>query len=132
MSRYIVPFTLVASLTTAFPLVARSPGVDSSLFSKPSPHKRQSDPATCPFNPSHQGAAPYNSKYPYTGAQNGLPGSQVGGIQVPAPGDTAHAYTAPGANDIRGPCPGLNAAANHNASLLPSSRQHVAHQHVVS
>jgi hypothetical protein len=33
---------------------------------------------------------------------------------VPADGDTAHAYTAPGDNDIRGPCPGLNAAANHN------------------
>lgn len=24
-----------------------------------------------------------------------------------------HAYVAPGAGDIRGPCPGLNAAANH-------------------
>lgn len=34
--------------------------------------------------------------------------------QVPADGDTAHAYTPPGPNDIRGPCPGLNAAANHN------------------
>lgn len=34
--------------------------------------------------------------------------------QVPADGDTAHAYTEPGPNDIRGPCPGLNAAANHN------------------
>ncbi|KAG9919968.1 Cloroperoxidase, partial [Aureobasidium melanogenum] len=33
---------------------------------------------------------------------------------VPAPGDTAHQYVAPGPNDIRGPCPGLNAAANHN------------------
>jgi hypothetical protein len=35
---------------------------------------------------------------------------------VPAPGDTAHQYVAPGPNDIRGPCPGLNAAANHNVS----------------
>jgi hypothetical protein len=35
-------------------------------------------------------------------------------LQVPADGDTAHYYTAPGSNDIRGPCPGLNAAANHN------------------
>jgi hypothetical protein len=34
--------------------------------------------------------------------------------QVPADGDTAHYYTPPGSNDIRGPCPGLNAAANHN------------------
>ncbi len=29
-------------------------------------------------------------------------------------GDTAHQFVAPGPNDIRGPCPGLNAAANHN------------------
>nr|POE72865.1 aromatic peroxygenase [Quercus suber] len=29
-------------------------------------------------------------------------------------GDTAHYYTAPGPLDIRGPCPGLNTAANHN------------------
>jgi hypothetical protein len=26
---------------------------------------------------------------------------------------TGHQYIAPGPNDIRGPCPGLNAAANH-------------------
>jgi hypothetical protein len=26
---------------------------------------------------------------------------------------TAHQYVAPGPNDKRGPCPGLNAAANH-------------------
>lgn len=26
----------------------------------------------------------------------------------------AHAFVPPGPNDIRGPCPGLNAAANHN------------------
>jgi Peroxidase, family 2 len=62
----------------------------------------------------HRGAAPYNSQYPYTGARNGAPGSQVGGVKVPADGDTAHAFEAPGRNDIRGPCPGLNAAANHN------------------
>ena len=28
--------------------------------------------------------------------------------------DTAHAFEAPGPNDIRGPCPGLNALANHH------------------
>ncbi|MCJ1383102.1 hypothetical protein MMC17_006215 [Xylographa soralifera] len=105
----------MAQVTAAFPWVANMPGVDSSLLGRRSaPTKRQSDQATCPFNTNHQGAAPYNSKYPYTGAQNGSPGTQVGGILVPATGDTAHAFTAPGANDIRGPCPGLNAAANHN------------------
>jgi hypothetical protein len=59
-------------------------------------------------------AALYTAPYTYTGAKNGIPGSGVGGIQVPATGDKAHAYTAPGSTDIRGPCPGLNAAANHN------------------
>ncbi|MCJ1294038.1 hypothetical protein MMC34_005595 [Xylographa carneopallida] len=105
----------MAQVTAAFPWVANMPGVDSSLLGRRSaPMKRQSDQATCPFNTNHQGAAPYNSKYPYTGAQNGLAGTQQGGILVPATGDTAHAFTAPGPNDIRGPCPGLNAAANHN------------------
>ena len=99
----------------AFPWVASVPGVDSSLFNREAFDKRQTYPyGTCPNNPKHAGAAPYNTKYPYTGANNGLPGSQKGGVQVPAPGDTAHYYTAPGVNDIRGPCPGLNAAANHN------------------
>lgn len=73
--------------------------------------KRQN---SCPFNANHKPAAAYSSKYPYTGAKNGAPGTGVGGIKVPADGDTAHAFVAPGPNDIRGPCPGLNAAANHN------------------
>jgi hypothetical protein len=119
MSKVILSLFLSASLTTAYPWVPRVAGVDSSLLNAPV-HKRQSDQATCPFNSNHPGAAAYNSKYPYTGAQNGLPGTGIGGIQVPAPGDTAHAYTAPGPNDIRGPCPGLNAAANHNVSILMS------------
>ena len=109
--------TLVATLvvtTTAFPFLSDIPGVDSSALRNPqrSPnHKRQS---TCPFNSNHPGAAPYNSQFPYTGAKNGLPGTGVGGIKVPATGDTAHAFEAPGPNDIRGPCPGLNTAANHH------------------
>ncbi|EMF09816.1 Cloroperoxidase [Sphaerulina musiva SO2202] len=68
----------------------------------------------CPFNPDHRGAVPFNPKYPYCGAQNGAPGFQIcANNRVPARGDTAHAYQAPGPNDIRGPCPGLNTAANH-------------------
>jgi len=101
---------LTASSTLAYPWVAGQPGVDSSLF-RSRPQKRQ---ANCPFNANHQPAAKYSSKYPYTGAKNGVPGSGVGGIKVPADGDTDHAYQDPGPNDIRGPCPGLNAAANHN------------------
>jgi len=37
---------------------------------------------------------------------------------VPAEGDTAHAFQAPGPDDIRGPCPGLNTAANHHVSQV--------------
>lgn len=61
--------------------------------------------ATCPVIATRQGAAPYSSYYPskYTGAQNGMAGTGKGGVQVPAKGDTAHAYVAPGPNDIRGP-----------------------------
>ena len=115
MSNLILFLALGAQLTSAFPWVASMPGVDSSILKSRSPNsKRQSDQATCPFNPVHKGAAPYNSKYPYSGARNGLPGSQVGGIKVPADGDTAHAFEAPSSQDIRGPCPGLNAAANHH------------------
>lgn len=111
-----IPLLVVflTATTVAFPFVSDMPGVDSSAFrnaKRPSSHKRQS---SCPFNPNHKGAAPYNSKYPYTGARNGLPGTGIGGIKVPADGDTAHAFEAPGPNDIRGPCPGLNTAANHH------------------
>lgn len=106
---------VLSSASTAFGYgwVAGQAGVDSSLLrnARYANNKRQS---TCPFNADHKGAAPYTSQYPYTGAKNGVPGSQKGGIKVPADGDTAHYYTAPGPNDIRGPCPGLNAAANHN------------------
>jgi len=72
--------------------------------------------ATCPVHLSPQGAAPYSEYYPskYTGARNGLPGTGKGGVLVPAANDTAHAYSPPSSSDIRGPCPGLNMAANHN------------------
>jgi hypothetical protein len=107
---------VAVEVASAFPFVANTPGVDSSLLGRA---KQNSNPerrkrATCPFNGNHAGAAPYDSKYPYTGAKNGQPGTQVGGVKVPADGDTAHAFEAPGPNDIRGPCPGLNAAANHH------------------
>lgn len=117
--------SLLTASVSAFPWVVDVEGVDSSLFAgyKNSKQRRQqtgtgaSGPASCPFNPEHKGAAPYNEKYPYNGAKNGLPGMGKGGYQVPAPGDTAHAFVAPGKNDIRGPCPGLNTAANHNVSI---------------
>ena len=121
MHLFILASLLATHSVLAFPFVAETPGVDSSLFRKAnrvSHGKRQS---SCPFNSVHPGAAPYNAKYPYTGAQNALPGTGKGGILVPAPGDTAHAFEAPGPNDIRGPCPGLNAAANHHVSISIAS-----------
>lgn len=114
--------TLISILVTesaiAFPFVPKTPGVDSSLFRKAGRDPHQKRQSSCPFNSLHQGAAPYSAEYPYTGAQDGLPGTGKGGILVPAAGDVAHAFKAPGPNDIRGPCPGLNAAANHQVSCF--------------
>jgi hypothetical protein len=54
------------------------------------------------------------SQFPYGGAKiDGLPGSQVGNVLVPNPNDPDHQYQDPPAGAFRGPCPGLNAAANH-------------------
>lgn len=101
----------VVGQAAAFPWVATMPGVDSSLFKRQAPGSA----AACPTNPNHKGAVPYNPKYPYCHAKDGLPGVfPCNNNLVPANGDTAHAWTAPGPLDIRGPCPGLNTAANHN------------------
>ncbi|KZM20083.1 Unspecific peroxygenase [Ascochyta rabiei] len=85
-------FLLSASAVSAYPWVANQPGVDSSMLGRARNVKRQN---SCPFNANHQPAAPYDSKYPYTGARNGAPGTGKGGIKVPADGDTAHAFVAP-------------------------------------
>ena len=99
-----------ARLGSAFPWVANLDGVDGSLLRR----QDAGSAANCPFNPNHKPAAPVTDAYPYNNARNGLPGNGKGGYKVPADGDTAHYFVAPGANDIRGPCPGLNTAANHN------------------
>jgi hypothetical protein len=101
---------LSSTIVSSYSWVPGQPGVESALLRRGRPiGKRQ---ANCPFNANHEPAAVFNQKYPYTGARNGLPGTGKGGIKVPADGDTAHAFKAPTSNDIRGPCPGLNAAAN--------------------
>ena len=109
-------FVSSISAVAAFPWVVDQAGVDSSLLKKrqQSGGSNPGGPETCPFNSNHTGAAPFDPAYPYNSAQNGLPGKGKGGYQVPAPGDTSHYYVPAGANDIRGPCPGLNTAANHN------------------
>ncbi|SMR45458.1 unnamed protein product [Zymoseptoria tritici ST99CH_3D1] len=103
----------LALTATAFPWAAKLANSDISALQSPSLVKRAD---VCPVNRPRKGAAPYNEYYPskYTGARNGQPGTGKGGVQVPAPGDTAHAYEAPSSTDIRGPCPGLNMAANHH------------------
>ncbi|KAL8690073.1 MAG: hypothetical protein Q9218_004401 [Villophora microphyllina] len=105
---------LAVEAINAFPFLLERPGVDSSLLHKSSNSPNVKRQSNCPFNTKHPGAAPYSPSYPYTGARNGLPGTGIGGVKVPADGDTAHAFEPPGPNDIRGPCPGLNAAANHH------------------
>lgn len=116
---------LAASTVSAFPWVANQDGVDSSLYSSRKVARTGNGglPGTCPFNAQHPGAAPITAKYPYCSAKNGLPGKfPCTNNIVPAPGDTAHAFTAPGPNDIRGPCPGINTAAKY-VSVAISSRQ---------
>jgi len=112
----LVVVLLLAKHATAFPWVSNVQGVDSSLFRRNYLDRRTpGDAASCPYNPNHQYAVPINDRYNYCGAIGGLPGRQtcVNNL-VPAAGDTAHYFTPPGPNDIRGPCPGLNTAANHN------------------
>jgi len=118
MKYSLLSIALAAEAVTAFPFVAELPGVDSSLFR----NARRQQPggtnpggaATCPFNANHVPAPGITDKYPYNYAKNGQKGKETGGYQVPADGDDAHKFIAPTKNDIRGPCPGLNAAANHN------------------
>ncbi|KAF6217672.1 hypothetical protein HO133_006774 [Letharia lupina] len=111
MSGLLLLAIMVVPNVIAFPWVAGMSGVRSISEIEAQLAKRQS---TCPFNANHVPAAPATSKFPYAGAINGLPSTRPGNFQVPANGDTAHAFVAPGPNDIRGPCPGLNTAANHN------------------
>lgn len=117
----------VVPFAAPFPWMADMPGVDMHLLSKRSPQTTDTtDPsseAKCPNNPNHPGAAPFNPKFGYTNARNGLPGNGSGGFEVPIDGDTAHNFEAPGPLDIRGPCPGLNTAANHHVCLLSSCEQ---------
>ncbi|KAF2086534.1 Cloroperoxidase [Saccharata proteae CBS 121410] len=106
--RIFVSALVGAYAVSAFPFVPAVAGVDSALLHRQdSGTGQEGGPDTCPFNPNHVPAVPYTAAYPYNGAANGQPGNAKGGYLVPAPGDTDHD------TDIRGPCPGLNTAANH-------------------
>lgn len=111
MSTLLLLAMMMVPSAMAFPWVAGLPGVRSVSEVEALHAKRQT---TCPFNPNHVPAAPITSQFPYAGAKNGVPGTGLGNFQVPAVGDDPHGFLPPGANDIRGPCPGLNTAANHN------------------
>jgi len=123
MKYSLLSIALAAEAVTAFPFVADLPGVDSSLFRntrREANYKRQQSggsypggPETCPYNPDHKPAVGISTKYPYNGAKNGSKGAGKGGYIVPDPNDLDHRFIAPTSKDIRGPCPGLNAAANH-------------------
>nr|AQA29370.1 hypothetical protein 77 [Fulvia fulva] len=114
--------SLLLSGAAAFPFVVDQAGVNSEIVQaeRQRVRRQQANPngpgsaATCPFNANHVPAPGVKAPYLYNNAKNGAPGNGRGGYVVPDPNDAAHAFVAPGPNDIRGPCPGLNAAANHN------------------
>ena len=104
-----------ANIVLAFPFVAHQPGINTAIF-----RRQQADPNLpggankCAYNPNHIPAVGINSKYPYNNAKNGTPGDGKGGYLVPHPDDPDHQFIAPDyTKDIRGPCPGLNVAANY-------------------
>lgn len=112
---------LIAPTVLPFPWMGDVLGSDGSLPNAEAElEKRQGTTMTgCPYNPNHVPAVPATAEFPYLGAVNGLPATHpVGNIEVPTDGDNAHNFVPPGPNDIRGPCPGLNTAANHN--VLPT------------
>ncbi|KAL3426484.1 hypothetical protein PVAG01_03275 [Phlyctema vagabunda] len=113
--KYFREFLFIADLAVAFPFISDQPGIKNThlLQRQQSGGNQPGGPVTCPFNPNHEDAVPISNAFPYNGAKGGVPGTGVGGYQVPAPGDTDHQFVAPTDTDIRGPCPGLNAAANH-------------------
>lgn len=107
---------LFANAALAFPWVRDVPGVNSAPLVARQQAPEPGGPGsaeTCPFNPNHVNAPEVTAQFPYNNAKNGRKGNEKGGYIVPAPGDTVHRFIAPTARDIRGPCPGLNVAANH-------------------
>ena len=118
MSTLFLLAVMAVPSTMAFPWMAGMPGIRSPSEVEAQLTERAT---TCPNNPNHVPAAPITSEFPYAGAIDGLPSTRPGNFQVPANGDTAHQFVPPGPNDIRGPCPGLNTAANHNVRLYTFS-----------
>lgn len=114
MKYSLIALAATAETVLAFPFVANMHGVDSSLLRRQQSNANQPGGInTCPYNANHVPAVGIVAPYWYNNATGGKPGNGKGGYQVPAPGDTAHYFQAPTSTDVRGPCPGLNTAANH-------------------
>lgn len=109
----------LATTTVAYPWVVDTTGIETSILSSRNQIKPRDSPS-CPFNANHEPGSSSSDDFPYLGAKNGMPGTGKGGIQVPAPGDTAHAYKEPDPRtDIRGPCPGLYRRVRYELENLP-------------
>ncbi|KZO94165.1 Cloroperoxidase [Calocera viscosa TUFC12733] len=101
-------FAAISLLLAATPLVVEA----YPQYAKRLAGSRNDNRAKYPI--LRRAAVPYSDQYPYTGAKlDGQSGTGKGGVQVPAPGDTAHEYQDPPPGAYRGPCPGLNTLANH-------------------
>ncbi|KAN0101466.1 Cloroperoxidase [Hyaloscypha variabilis] len=113
--RVLVGLVALAGSGLAFPFAAKQEGIKNGhiIRRQQSGGYQPGGPGTCPFNPNHDYPVPVSDQFPYNGAKGGGPGKGGGGYLVPAPGDTDHQFIAPTDQDIRGPCPGLNAAANY-------------------
>ncbi|CZR67509.1 uncharacterized protein PAC_17408 [Phialocephala subalpina] len=113
--RFLLSIASLAAIAAAFPFVAEQEGIKNShiVRRQQSGGYQPGGPETCPFNPNHEYPVPVSDEFQYNGAKGGLPGRGQGGYLVPDPEDPDHQFIAPTDQDIRGPCPGLNAAANH-------------------
>jgi hypothetical protein len=89
-------FAAVVLLSVVTPLTSALPGMKRGGLSRGG--TRVAGPL------ERREAEPYSLIYPYTGARiNGLPGLGLGGVQVPAVGDTAHQFQHPPVGAYRGP-----------------------------
>jgi hypothetical protein len=106
-------FALVGTASTA----AAMPGMAAVL------NERQSLPSNLPLSSQEGNSGPIPS----------LQFSAADQFVDVRPG-TTHQFIAPGPNDKRGPCPGLNAAANHGflprsgITTVAQSKLHHCHQ----
>ncbi|KAF1973925.1 Cloroperoxidase, partial [Bimuria novae-zelandiae CBS 107.79] len=98
---------------TILPLVACFPGIHPNLTPHPEDTKRQTQTPISVRQPA------FLSGRKNTGVFNDAPTFNAAVQCIDVKPGSGHEFRAPGANDERGPCPALNAAANHG--FLPRS-----------